>query len=325
MKSYFMRRTLSLYSALQAYPAKIVLLVVLSVMSLCITGARAEGWHPEDIPMVHLQDGRRYVSNPDNILAASTVSHADSLLGAMEREHGVQSVVIVCRRIAGNDPYDFCMKVARKYGVGSKEQNSGLIVLLATDDRACQILTGSGLEGTLPDALCNRIQKKVMMNDLKAGNWDAAITKGLEAIHHIVSGDESLKAAIEGEEDGTAAIIAMLVVVILFGGIAFIAVLVDAHQKTCPACKKAQMKVVKKQRVKVGQSIWAIRSTLRCPRCGHTKTSLTEENSYLGGGNATGPIVTGSMLNHGSRGGSTLAPGSFGGGFFGGGGSTFRF
>lgn len=282
----------------------------------------AEKWTPETLPMVHLKDARRYVCNPDGVLSQAAVDSTDLLLQALEKEKGVETVVVVVKQLEGDDPYEFGMGLARKYGIGSKQQNSGLIVILATEDRSYQILTGAGLEGTLPDAVCNRIERRVMVPLLKQKQWDNAMVATVKSLDSYIRGDETLQATL-GDDEGEDELVGILLSMI-FGGIFLfiVALLVASNQTRCPQCKHTRMKVVKRQRVKMGNGHhWCICSTLRCPRCGYEKNEYKDENDGLSGG--VPPVMMGGGHRGGSFGGIT--GGSFGGGFFGGGGSGGRF
>ena len=110
--------------------------------------------------MVHLQDRTRYVSNPDNILSASAVATMDSILFALEQKTGIQTLVVAVTGIEGGDCFDFAYRLGKEMGVGQKERDNGLVILLSTDERCIQFATGYGLEGVLPDAICKRIQSR---------------------------------------------------------------------------------------------------------------------------------------------------------------------
>lgn len=285
----------------------------------------AEKWTPETLPMVHLQDARRYICNPDGILSEQSVKTGDLLLQSLEKDKGVETVVVVVKQLEGNDPYQFGMDLARKYGIGSKKQDTGLIIILAVEDRKYQILTGNGLEGTLPDAICRRIQNRVMVPELKKKNWDAAIVQTLKSVDGYVRGDESLKAELEEKDSLMNAFLGFSIAMIVFGGCIFI-IAVVSHKHQCPRCKHASLHVVKRQRVRLkGSGEWYIRTTLRCPRCGYETTRLEEDNDFTGG-SMVPPILMGGM---GRGGGSGFSGGSFGGSFgggsFGGGGSGGSF
>ncbi|MBQ0061117.1 MAG: TPM domain-containing protein [Bacteroidales bacterium] len=96
-----------------------------------IAGILAQEYTADNLPMPYLQDLRMHTCNPDNILSASTVASIDSLFFNLEREKGVQAIAIVAKRVEGGDPYSFGMSVAKKYGIGNKN-NTGLLVILAT-------------------------------------------------------------------------------------------------------------------------------------------------------------------------------------------------
>ena len=76
----------------QGFAVARLCLVLCCLMWLPLT-LWAEKWRPETLPMVYLQDARRHVCNPDHILDTATVAQADSLLTALERDKGVQTVV----------------------------------------------------------------------------------------------------------------------------------------------------------------------------------------------------------------------------------------
>lgn len=170
------------------------------LLAMCSIVAFAIKWNPETLPMVYLQDASQYVCNPDGVLSADATQQTNLMLKALEKDKGVQTVVVVVKQLEGDDPYQFGMDLSRKYGIGNK-QRTGLIIILATEDRSYQILTGNGLEGTLPDGICRRIQNRVMIPELKKGDWDAAIVKTVESIDKYIRGDESIKADSTNDSD----------------------------------------------------------------------------------------------------------------------------
>lgn len=296
--------------------------IVLGLLLLCnILGAVARGWTPETLPMVHLQDARRYVCNPDGVLSQAAVDSADVLLSRLERDKGVETVVVAVKRLEGGDPYRFGMDLARKYGVGDAEQRTGLIFIIATEDRTYQILTGNGLEGTLPDAICRRIQNRITVPALKRGEWDKAVVESLKAIDGYVRGDPSLHAQRDNAADDHA--MGVGIIVALF----FIGVLMVLFQRTsarryCPRCHHRTLRAVKTERVTQGGRVW-LRRHWRCSHCGHEETTADREPP-AGGGLHEGlwlpPFIVG-----GGHGGGSFSGGSFGGGSFGGGGSGGSF
>lgn len=291
------------------------LLFIIYVLVISLNVWSQTYWTPDNLPMVHLQDRNRYVINPDGELNNVTVDSLDVLLRSMETETGVQSVVVVVKHIEGDDPYAFGQEVADKYGIGHKGRDDGLFVMICTEDRSYTILTGRGLEGTLPDAVCRRIQNRMMIPRLQEQDYDGAIMATMTSIDSYIRGDERFKQDfMSGDDEDDEATYVMVTFAIIF--IIIIIVIYLASVKKCPKCGKRKMKAVKSVRVSRRKRL----VTYRCQNCGYEKDEYMDIDSGSAG------LGGGMMIGGGMRGfgGGGRIGGSFGGGSFGGGGSTGR-
>lgn len=293
---------------------------------ILVAALHAATYTPDNLPIPYLQDKTQYVSNPDGILSQTAVDSLNLWLGEMETAHGVQTVLAVVERIEGGDTYEFCMALGRKYGIGSKEQNTGLIILLSTGDRAYYILTGRGLEGTLPDAICKRIENHQMLPALREGDWDEAMLATVRAITHYVDGDPSLVGSSDFEDDDdTAALIAFLICMALGVVSICFAIWLDQRKKSyCPSCHQHKMKKISSRTTKNKRlGLITHHDTYRCTHCYFTKELHWDEDIHNGtGAAAAGGALGGSFFGGG---GSSFSGGHFGGGSFGGGGAGGRF
>ena len=294
------------------------ILVLFSLLCLFATNIKAELWTPETLPMVHLQDSLRFVCNPDGVLSAETVAATDAILNDLKQKKGVETVVVVVKRIKGGDTYQFGMDLSRKYGIGSKEQRSGLILILSTEDRKYRILTGHGLEGTLPDGLCYNIEQKVMVPALKKNQWNQAIYATVSELSKVIQGDESLRRHYNQEEDyggwvGLAFVLSMVIFILLILRAS------NTAKHRCPACKQKDVFFVQStRRVRKGNR-WYTESLWCCRHCGHMELRETDDTDDINGGAFIPPFFMGGG-SHGGGGGG-FSGGSFGGGSFGGGGA----
>ena len=291
----------------------------------------ATEWTTENLPMVHLQDARRYVCDPEGILSPSVRDSIDALLYDLETEKGVQTVVAVIGKIKGGDCYDFGMNIGRQYGIGSKKQNTGLIVILSTQDRCYQILTGHGLEGSLPDAICRRIENRYMVPFLKRGNWDQAMLQGMTAISHYLKRDSSLfSEGIPGirrsqsEDQLYALFIIGIISLVLFLGFWS-----RRQRNKCPRCGKHQLTPTTSSLLKKQHNPGKKYVIYVCRHCGYTLTREENDNDHFhsGGGSILPPFIFfgGNPGRGGGFGEGPFGGGSFGGGSFGGGGSGGKF
>lgn len=301
---------------------KILFFIVLFSVVIFANDLYAEKWKPETIQMVHLQDAKRYVCNPDGVLNQSTVDSVDLILYALERDKGVQTVVVVVKQLDGDNPYQFGMSLGKRYGIGDEKKRTGLILILATEDRSYQILTGNGLEGTISDAISRRIQNRIMVPALKRGEWDRAILETIKSIDGYIRGDESLQN--EGE-DSLGNILIALTFMAFF--LVFVyAIFVQGKRRTCPKCGNHKLILKSRKEVTVGGRI-KIQECWHCKSCGYEETKNMDkphDNMNENGSNGPGGLWIPPVWGN-SGGGSGSVGGSFGGGTFGGGGSGGRF
>ncbi|WP_455673655.1 TPM domain-containing protein [Phocaeicola sp.] len=300
------------------------LIFLLSFFTLLgFTVIQAKEYTVKDIPMVHLQDRTRYVSNPDGILSPAAVATMDSILYALQQKTGIQTLVVAVTGIEGGDCFDFAHRLGQETGVGQKERDNGLVILLSTDERCIQFATGYGLEGTLPDAICKRIQNRYMLPYFKDNNWNAGMVAGIRAVNGYLDGSMENIGGEEEEEDLTSILVIMLV---LFGGIGFVAFLIAWQKGRCPNCKKHKLQRMSSRVIGRNNGVKTEEVTYLCRNCGHTFTrrEQSRDENYRGPRNGGGTIFMGGG-GFGGRSGGGFSGGSFGGGSFGGGGAGSRF
>lgn len=280
----------------------------------------------DEVPNIHLKDARQYVTDPSNILSTAARDSINLMLGQLEKGSGIEVAVVMLPSIGNDDIFDFAHNLFRKWGIGKKKENNGLLVLFVMDQHKVRFTTGYGLEGTLTDALSKRIQMNEMVPAFKEGKWDEGMVKGVRATVAILKGEVAAdqygatNANGNDEELTTFDVIAISMVFIII----ILVIMLACRDKKCPKCKKHAMKTVSTQRLKIalghGRVKRIIRTTYVCQNCGHQITHDTDDNDddKLNAALAAASIAR--MAMRGSSGGST--GGSFGGGSTGGGGST---
>ena len=299
---------------------KQLFILLLTGLLSCI-GLQAKDYTIQEIPMVHLQDRTRYVSNPDNILSPAAVATMDSILYALEEKTGIQTLVVAVTGIEGGDCFDFTHRLFNETGVGQKERNNGLVILLSTDERCIQFVTGYGLEGVLPDAICKRIQNRYMIEHLANDDWDAGMIAGIRAVNGYLDGSME-NIASEEEEDMTPLYIFGA---FMLGGIGLFAWSVW-NQNRCPKCKKHKIQRISSNILSRANGFITEETTYICQNCGHTFTrkSKSSDPNFRGPRNG-GPTIFMGGGGFGGHGGGGFSGGSFGGGMSGGGGAGSRF
>lgn len=99
--------------------------------------------------------------------------------------------VVLVKTTGGTDIADYAIEIGRKWGVGQKDFNNGVVLLIAIDDRKLNISPGYGLEGALPDITCKQIIEDIIKPNFKGQDYYRGIEEGTDAIIQAVKGEYS--------------------------------------------------------------------------------------------------------------------------------------
>ena len=145
-------------------------------------------WNAENIPIPYLQDATQYVSNPDSVLTQGAVDRMNITLQKLEKELGIQSVVIVVNHIENDDPFRMAQDVGNKYGVGYGDK--GLMVVVGYQDHSINMSPGRSLEGDLTDAECHRLEQQYVVPAMRAEMPDSGMVYLVEAVYSTLQKKE---------------------------------------------------------------------------------------------------------------------------------------
>ena len=275
----------------------------------------------DDVPNVRLTDVRRYVSDPTSILAPAATDTINAILGRLEKSTGIETAVVMLPSIGENDIFDFSTSLFRKWGIGKKKSDNGLLILFVMDQHKVRFSTGYGIEGTMTDAMSKRIQMQYMVPAFKRSDWNKGMVDGVRAAAKVLDGSMEPEAA-DSDTDTSDLLFSIGIII----GVILLAMFVSSIKQRCPKCRKrSAMKQMGVEVLRVstgkGKRKRIRRTTYVCQYCGHimTKDEDIDDNS---GSAAAGGAILGSMLGSGGGGGGGSFGGSFGGGSTGGGGST---
>lgn len=275
----------------------------------------------DDVPNVRLTDVRRYVSDPTSILSPAATDTINAILGRLEKSTGIETAVVMLPSIGENDIFDFSTSLFRKWGIGKKKSDNGLLILFVMDQHKVRFATGYGIEGTMTDAMSKRIQMQYMVPAFKQSDWNKGMVDGVRATAKVLDGSMKPEAADSDTDTGD-----ILFSIGIIVGIVLLVMFVSSIMQRCPKChKRSAMKQMGVEVLRVstgkGRRKRIRRTTYVCQYCGHIMTKDEDIDDNSGNAAASG-FILGSMLGGGGRGGGGSFGGSFGGGSTGGGGST---
>ena len=155
----------------------------LSVTALFISAAT---YTVNSVPNVQIADSTRFVSNPDGILSEDAEERANGILRQL-RQNTSAEVVCVAVDDIDTDIDDFATDLFRTWGIGKKDKNNGVLLLIVKDQRKVVIRTGTGVEGLLLDGLCGSIIRANITPRFREGDYDGGTLGALADISGILS------------------------------------------------------------------------------------------------------------------------------------------
>lgn len=140
----------------------------------------------------------------------------ENKLRAYNDSTSTQIYIVSVNDLKGYDASDFATQLAEKWGVGQKNKDNGVLILLkprnANGAGKVYIATGYGVEHILTDGRCGRIIDEQMMPYLQKGDFylasQAAVDRIIQYLAGEFQGDET------GEESDIAGIFCSIVMIL---------------------------------------------------------------------------------------------------------------
>lgn len=302
-------------------------LLALTVVSVLL--AQAAVYTPATVPDPKVNGQEFYVSNPDSILADSTVNWLNACAERLDAETHVEMAIVALESIGEADAFDFAYELFQRWGIGRAGQNTGVLILFVLDSHDLRIMTGTGIEGVLTDAVCSRIMHDEMFPAFRAGDYGGGLCLGALAIYEVCTDGEAPeelltiqsvtnrgKYASDDEIEWTTGELIVLGFM-GFGVLLIILACYFAAVKKCPKCQKRKATAIKHETLVRATYSHAGEEevTYRCKNCGHVfirKEIIPKLTSSSSSGRG-GRYSSGGGHSSGSWGGGSTSGGGAGG------------
>src|SRR5205807_7822021 len=115
----------------------------------------------------------------------------ETKLADLEAKSGIQLVVATVKSLEGQEIEPYANELFRKWQLGEKAKNNGVLLLVAPNEKRVRIEVGYGLEGTLTDALSKVIIANAIAPRFKTGDFSGGIARGVDDIITVLNTDPS--------------------------------------------------------------------------------------------------------------------------------------
>lgn len=163
------------------------ILCLLVLVSLSLSAQQAERvYTPQSIPNVQLSDSTRLVSDPTGYLSPEVEAQLNASLRNIRHRYGVEYVIVLVPSIGDRDIEGFSTELFRLWGLGSKQSNNGLLLIVAMEQNLMRFEVGYGLEGDLTDATTSKIWRRDMLPFFRSDDYARGLMAGVESVEKVL-------------------------------------------------------------------------------------------------------------------------------------------
>ncbi|MBN1306377.1 MAG: TPM domain-containing protein, partial [Chitinispirillaceae bacterium] len=166
---------------------KILPLLFFTALPVCAAPlpARPQGW----------------VGDYAAVLDAATVAAVSRISQALWEQTGFALIIATVASIGDESIETYAVKLYEKWGVGSKDEDEGVLIVLSLDPRRVRIEAGYGAEGYLNDAKTGRLLDQYGVPFFKSGDYSRGMLALSTEIARIVAAEKRVSLTLPVNND----------------------------------------------------------------------------------------------------------------------------
>jgi len=154
--------------------------VVLLALPLLLGAEPVSQLHPTD-----------YVNDFAHVLDQGTLAQLDDICQQIDRKAHAQIAVVTVNSLDGSNVDSYAVDLYKKWGIGSKTTDHGVLILLAVQDRKYRIEVGYGLEPILPDGRVGGFGREAVPL-LRQNNYSGAVALMTARVADVIAQDAGI-------------------------------------------------------------------------------------------------------------------------------------
>jgi uncharacterized protein len=132
-----------------------------------------------------------YVTDLAGVIPQDTKQRLEALCAELEQKTGAQMAIVTVKSLDDRPVEDYAVDLFKHLGVGSKKESSGVLLLLAPNDRKYRIEVGYGIEPIINDARAGDAGR-AMVPFLRQNDYGSAIEVSAWQLAKYIADDKSV-------------------------------------------------------------------------------------------------------------------------------------
>lgn len=125
----------------------------------------------------------KYVNDYAKVIDNDSAQYILSVGKELEDKTGAQATVVVINSLEGETIESYATGIFREWGIGEKDKNNGLLILLSMQEKQWRVEVGTGLEGAVTDIYSSRMMNEIAVPKFKQNQYG----QGLREAYSVLS------------------------------------------------------------------------------------------------------------------------------------------
>jgi uncharacterized protein len=160
----------------------------LGVAAALLLGLTAAAWAE---PVSQLRP-TGYVNDFAHVLDQRTVAQMTDICQQIDQNAHAQIAVVTINSLDGADIESYAVDLFKKWGIGAKSTDHGVLILYAIQDRRARVEVGYGLEPILPDGKVGGFQREAIPL-MQQGDTSQAILLVTSRVASVIATDAGIQ------------------------------------------------------------------------------------------------------------------------------------
>ncbi|MCM8814736.1 MAG: TPM domain-containing protein [Candidatus Omnitrophica bacterium] len=139
-------------------------------------------------PSTRLPKPSSFINDFAGILTIDEKSELEKLVRDFEKSTGIEIAVVMLGSLEGRSVEDVSNEIFSSWGIGKKDKDNGVLILISMNEKKIRIEVGYGLEASLTDGRCGYIIRNRIAPAFKEGRYFDGLKAGINGIEDVVAG-----------------------------------------------------------------------------------------------------------------------------------------
>lgn len=154
-------------------------------LPICLLAAPTKAQNPKNLRP------QGYINDFAHVISPDTRNSLEGICQELDKKADAQIAIVTVRSLQGRTIEDYSIDLATRWGIGPKQKDRGVMILVAPHEHRYRIEVGYGLEPILPDGLVGDFGREALPQ-LRIGNYSGAILLMTERVAGVIAKDRGM-------------------------------------------------------------------------------------------------------------------------------------